>query len=206
MEETFDFTQDTPETLDFFRPVPGWYLATLRDVKLDDREGFLMFRFRVDGPQLKGATLTQKLDNPRYCPNPQWLEMRQRQWKVWADRVIFDGKAPCGQQAKGSFDSAVGKQFVINVKDGSYPDKVTGILKEKVELDYAPYPMDHEGIPVPVRKALGLALLPGQVEPVEGLPKSPTKRKAAGAAAQPAAAAAPPTDAAVDNVMGTLGL
>lgn len=205
----FDFTGETPESLDFFRPIPGWYLATYRGYKTDEKEGFLTHDYRIDGPSMKGATLHDRLDNPRFCPQAEWLEMRQRKWKVYADRLIFQGKAPCGQKVMASFDYAIGKQFVINVKDGSYESKKTGAQVDSVKLDYAPYPLDHSGIPVPVRQYLGLDLLPGQVAPQEQLPKGATRKKAGAqpsGGAQPAQQSQPPTGEAVDQVLSGLGL
>lgn len=205
-EEVFDFTGDTKESMDLFFPPPGWYLATLRSVKQGDKDRHITFSYRVDGPGMKGATVMHRLNIPRLCENNDWLDAQQKAWKVSADRIIFQGKSPFGQKVTGSFETAIGRQFVINVKDASYPDKNTGKIVDKVDLDYAPYPLDHDGIPPAVRVHLGLALLPGQELPKEGLPKGPTKRKAKTDDAAPMPPAGGDNAKATDAVLGSLGL
>ncbi len=155
--------EDKFEDLGNARPSIGWYKATIEDVKENNETGNYEFDFRITGPTFSGAIHKEFLNNPETATTDKAQQYALRKCKDWAKRLGLITAEDCGRDdVEIELAKAVGMEVVVRLKDGSYTGN-DGKLREKLEIDWAPYPLDHQGISADARKLLGLPLLPGQV-------------------------------------------
>jgi hypothetical protein len=145
------------------KPTIGWYKATIDDVKENSETGNMEFDFRITGPTIGGAVHKEFLNNPELQSTEKATAYAIRKSKDWAKRLGLLTREDEGREDfEAEWANAIGKEVVIRLKDGSYTAG-DGSRRERVEVDWAPFPLDHQGVPADARQLLGLPLLPGQV-------------------------------------------
>lgn len=161
-----DLTGKTKDTVDAFDVPPGWYLA--RPVNVSQhrtRRDCWGVTFRIDGPDYCGGIHYAAVGNPSAMAQGGgrdfWLNMLPR----WLERLGLIPEGGYGQRVKGEWESCYGKQVVLHLKPNTFTSEKSGQQIETAEVDGAPFPVNHKGIPAAVRVYLGLPLLEGQKQP-----------------------------------------
>ena len=186
MSFDIDFTGDTPETMDVSRADPGWYRARCVKQKFNVERRAQELHFQITGPTFKGCLHIESLMDPANASTENAFRVFVNKAKSFSKRLGVVTDADAGKKVSPSWDKAIGAEVVLNLVDGSYEKE--GKRHQKVECDWAPYPLDHDKIPPAVRIRLGLELLPGQSMEAPA-PQANTPKKSSAGKNQ-----SPPTD------------
>lgn len=158
-----DTTGKSMSELDGAHIVPGYYFAEIFKEEVEDKTAAEVLHVRITGPTFAGAIKEVKMNNPKYENDPKKQdELRRRSRSVAVRTGVLPKDTPPGP-VKFDWSRAVGWKglFVIVADPKTQED---GKVINYTKPDYLPFfPLDHDAIPVEVRHALGLKLLPGQV-------------------------------------------
>lgn len=189
-----DLKNDTADTLDALRPGPGWYRVTLEDTGENAETGNQEFKFRIAGPTMTGGIHTEFLNRPDLAQTEHQLAICVKKAKNWAKRLGLITDTDLGHDDVDiEWAKAIGRELVLHLNERSYFDQKTQAQKSVTQIDWAPYPLDHQGIPAAARVTLGLPLLPGQTTDAPPKPKAAPRGKAAQLAHAGANGTPPPT-------------
>lgn len=181
-----------PEDMDGDRCDPGWYFATLEKEEVRDKDGAAVLTFKISGPLSKGKTVQKVMNDPSLAKTDEKAKSLAEYVRRVAMRMQLLTEADAGKPSIDvDFAKAVGKPFVIEMEPHSYENE-KGQTVHTAQMSYiGMFPLDHDKIPVAVREALGMPLLPGQVATGTPKPEKAAKGKATPRLAASPAAASP---------------
>jgi len=131
--------------------------------EVEDKTAAEVLYVRVTGPTFVGKEIDVSMNNPKYQPDTKKADNLRNRARSIALRTGVLKKEEIGGPVKLDWSKAVGwRGLIVIVADPKTLEN--GSVVNYTKPDFLPfYPLDHDAVPVHVREALGLSLLPGQV-------------------------------------------